>query len=64
LSSTGLAEDLTLARVVDGAWIILHALERGHRTPDALLLELDHLIGETHALLADAPALRHRTSSK
>ena len=34
-------------------------LEAGRRAPQPLLLELHHLVGEAHAFLADAVALRH-----
>src|SRR5258706_8284500 len=54
------AEDLPLARVgrrlLDA---VEQTLDRVRRGPQALLLELHHLVGEAHAFLADAVALRH-----
>ena len=55
-----LAKRLALARVVDGP--LEHALDRAQgvgRAPQPLFLELQHLVDEAEALLADQVALRH-----
>jgi len=51
--------------VVDGLGDnVLVRLEAGGRAPQPFLLELDHLVGKTHAFLADPVALGTRTLSK
>src|SRR6185312_7228501 len=55
-----LAEGLAAPRILDGVGDdALHLDEAARRRPEALLLELLHLVDEAHALLADAEALRH-----
>src|SRR6185295_11048664 len=55
-----LAEGLPPGGVFDGhADHALHLHQPGGRSPDALLLELLHLIDEAHAFFADAIALRY-----
>ena len=53
------AENLAFANVVDSLVEQPSAPRCVRRGPQALLLELQHLVGEAHAFLADAVALRH-----